>query len=597
MRTRQVDVHPGPLARRTVQGQQSLRLGGKGIGLRQAEPGALPWRLGSEERIEGARHHLGRHAHAVVAHAQLQVVARRQAFGRRVGRGQCEIPGADPQPAAAAHRIARIDRQVQQCQVELQGLDPDRPQAAVECGLDDDAVGHGATDQLQRAVELRSRIHRHQAPFLHPSEGAELAGERGGARDGALAGVDQALQLRFRRLHRGQLQRRGERLQQVVEFVRDAGRQAPQRLELLAAQQGALRLFGGEDGFVDAVLEVARRAADLLARLDHAPGHGVDFFQSVRAVGNFLAVGQAVGAAAQVFDRRHRAAGEPAPGGHRQHQQHRHHPGQQRGRFHRHAADLGARDGDQDLPAGIRHRRDLGPHRNPGQGMAGEDQVAVGGGRQLARAFAQQGADVMLWLAGAGGDAAVAVEHGSNPGLRELLALEQPLQDAHMHAERQVVARLALDQHRHLHHEVVALHRRCIEHVRHQGARRAVAFHQRRQVGRVAPRQRHAQRAARIQDRLAVEVVQHRHRIHGLGRTPGVAVELAEVARRQRRRRGQGAQDAFLVAHLVIDQQGKCAAGLGDAALLVLLLFDIDIGDRQRRADERRHEQSDNKDQ
>jgi hypothetical protein len=53
-------------------------LAGEAIDHRQAEPGALADRLGGEERIEGARHHIGRHAGAGVANAQRHILAGRQ---------------------------------------------------------------------------------------------------------------------------------------------------------------------------------------------------------------------------------------------------------------------------------------------------------------------------------------------------------------------------------------------------------------------------------------------------------------------------------------------------------------------------------------
>lgn len=314
-------------------------------------------------------------------------------------------------------------------------------------------------------------------------------------------------------------------------------------------------------------------------------------------VGDFLAIAEAVGAAPQVFDRRRGPLREPAPGGDGGHQQHGHDPGQQRRRLDRHAAQLGGRDADQNLPADVRHRTGQCAHGDAVQGVAVEHDCALGCADALPGFLAQERADILRSVARARDDPAIAVGHGGDPGRWKLLARKQLLDDADVQAQQQVVAHLALDAHRHLHHEIMAPHRRRIKNVGDPSIVRAEALAQCRQVGRVAPRHDAAQRAPRIQDRLARHVVKNRHRAHALGRAPRMGIKLVHVAFVQRRRGRQRAQDALLVPHLVVDEQRKRVAGFRDAALLILLLLDVDIGHRQGRADEGRHEDGDDQDQ
>jgi hypothetical protein len=95
----------------------------------------------------------------------VQVVARRQALRRRIEAG---VARADLQHAPAAHGVARIDRQVQQGQVELQRFDGHGPQVGREIGVDGDRLADAAADQLQGAFQLQLRVDRQQASLPAP---------------------------------------------------------------------------------------------------------------------------------------------------------------------------------------------------------------------------------------------------------------------------------------------------------------------------------------------------------------------------------------------------------------------------------------------
>ena len=81
---------------------------------REAEPGALPDRLGGEERIEGARLHGRRHADAGVGDRQADILARRRrrAAPPRSGASRCafavSIVSMPPSGIASRALIARL---------------------------------------------------------------------------------------------------------------------------------------------------------------------------------------------------------------------------------------------------------------------------------------------------------------------------------------------------------------------------------------------------------------------------------------------------------------------------------------------------------
>jgi hypothetical protein len=178
----------------------------------------------------------------------------------RGGRFEHAVARGQGQAAAVGHGVARVDRQVEQGEVELQRVDRHRPQVVRALQFELDALAQHVADQLHGIAQLLARGHRQQPGVLDPAEGAELAGEGGGADDGALAGVDQALHLGLGRGQRRQLQRRGQGLQQVVEFVGDAAGEAAQGFQLLAAHHGRLRAFAGVDGFLHALFQLGLRA-------------------------------------------------------------------------------------------------------------------------------------------------------------------------------------------------------------------------------------------------------------------------------------------------------------------------------------------------
>src|SRR5579885_884681 len=118
----------------------------------QAEPGALAGRLGGEERLEDPPLDLLTHAHAGVAHRELDIFP-----GRRVGMildivlAQDNVVRFDGQRAAARHGVARVDGQIQQHVLQQVAIGPDRPQIRPRRNHDINGLAQGALQQVAHA--------------------------------------------------------------------------------------------------------------------------------------------------------------------------------------------------------------------------------------------------------------------------------------------------------------------------------------------------------------------------------------------------------------------------------------------------------------
>src|SRR3982750_1196674 len=77
--TRQVNANHRSLADLGIDADLSTRLFGKAVNHRQAKTGALPDRLGGEERIKSAGDDIGRHAGAGVTDAEGNILTAAQA--------------------------------------------------------------------------------------------------------------------------------------------------------------------------------------------------------------------------------------------------------------------------------------------------------------------------------------------------------------------------------------------------------------------------------------------------------------------------------------------------------------------------------------
>jgi len=125
---RQIELHRRALARLAVDRAVPSGLFDETVDLRQAEAGALPGFLGREEGLERPFPHLPGHAAAGIGNGDQDVLPGRDLV-MRLGIGLVEerVRGLDRQLAVSRHRVARVDRQIEQRMLELVGVDQDGP--------------------------------------------------------------------------------------------------------------------------------------------------------------------------------------------------------------------------------------------------------------------------------------------------------------------------------------------------------------------------------------------------------------------------------------------------------------------------------------
>ena len=154
---------------------------------------------------------------------------------------QAGIAGADGQPALAAHRVARIDGQVEQCVFHIPGVGQRVPQVGGNHRVDLDAFAQRAAQHVVHATHQPAGIDHLRRQRLASAKGQQLRGQLGAALHtglglghpllgGGLAG----------HLVQQQLQVAADHLQQVVEVMRNAAGQVADGLHLLAVAQHLL---------------------------------------------------------------------------------------------------------------------------------------------------------------------------------------------------------------------------------------------------------------------------------------------------------------------------------------------------------------------
>ena len=184
----------------------------------------------------------------------------------------------DVDPAAIGHRVARVDREIEDRKLELVGIDPRRRQALGNIEPQRHARPERAFEQIDHAFDQRPQIDRHRAQILLAGEGQQPLGQRCaafGALDGA---VDQPLQARIvRQALAQQIEIAHHGHQQIVEVMRDAAGELADGLHLLGLAQLLLRLFAGGHGLD----QIGRSLLDALLK-----GRGQ--FRQRRALGRQL---------------------------------------------------------------------------------------------------------------------------------------------------------------------------------------------------------------------------------------------------------------------------------------------------------------------
>ena len=227
---------------------------------RQAHAGAALRQLGGEEWLEDPLLQLGRDADAGVAHLHPDLAV--------------AAAGPDRQIAAAGHGVGGVDDEVDEHLLELAAVAFERQLARLGHQRQTDVLAHEAAKQGGGAGHDVVEVDPLRSSQLASREQQELSGQRRTAPDVGLHlahGLGELTRVGAARLER--LGRRQQRLQQVVEVVRNAAGEAPDRLHLLHVADPLLELVtrrdvakDDEDRGMSAVGERGRRHLDIDAR-------------------------------------------------------------------------------------------------------------------------------------------------------------------------------------------------------------------------------------------------------------------------------------------------------------------------------------------
>ena len=175
--------------------------------------------------------------------------------------------GLDRQPAAARHRVARVGGEVEHDALELRAVGLDHRRAGRERDGDADVVADDPPEHRLHSRDHVVEVERARMQHLAAAEGEQLAGEAADACSAAWAISRSAS--RSPHLLLEQRGVAGDHRQQVVEVVRDAAGEAPDRLHLLRLLEPVLE----PEPVGDVVGEHERRLA---AVVDDRPGRDLD---------------------------------------------------------------------------------------------------------------------------------------------------------------------------------------------------------------------------------------------------------------------------------------------------------------------------------
>ena len=155
------------------------RTAGEAVDHRQAKPGSLPDRLGREERLENLLEGLVGHANAGVAHADHDIVTGFDLLLREtLSVGQDFTGGDNRQRAPLRHRVARVDRQIEDRILELMGIRQRRPVLGGKVHRKPDRLAQGPPQHLLHAADQLIDIDRLGVERLAPGEGEQPVRQR-----------------------------------------------------------------------------------------------------------------------------------------------------------------------------------------------------------------------------------------------------------------------------------------------------------------------------------------------------------------------------------------------------------------------------------
>ena len=202
--------------------------------LRQAEPGPLADLLGGEKRLKNASELRLRNSGAGILDRHRYIAPR--VAGWRGGAGQSGGGAyANREPALAVHRVARVDGDVDHGGLELEGVGVDEAGFVRPMGGNFDTRADQRADHFGEDKDALADVEQLRLQGLPPRERQQLAGQSGSARHGVRDRVDVAQPPRLRQIRPPQqIDRRADHRKQIVEIMRNAAGELPQRFQPLA---------------------------------------------------------------------------------------------------------------------------------------------------------------------------------------------------------------------------------------------------------------------------------------------------------------------------------------------------------------------------
>src|ERR1700688_2450950 len=160
----------------------AARLLGKTVDLGQTQAGAMPYVLCCKERVEGSRQHVRRHPASTIRNSDHDVLARYDLdLTCRIALIEINICGFKRELPALGHRIARVDRQIDDGDLELIWIDIRAPQSAAGDGFDRDLLAQRAPKQVRESSNKPTDINRLRSQRGLARESEEALRQRLGA--------------------------------------------------------------------------------------------------------------------------------------------------------------------------------------------------------------------------------------------------------------------------------------------------------------------------------------------------------------------------------------------------------------------------------
>jgi hypothetical protein len=214
------------------------------VDLRQPETGPLAGRLGGEERIEHLGNNVGRDADPGVLDLNGNEITLSDPIVDRC------IAGSNGDGSAAWHGIARIDQKVDQCRIELGGIDRNRPDIGIDIGVKLHQAAEPGIEDFPHRMNAFGKIDGHRIDALPAGECEQLACQRCAPLRCFFDCLDspQASGVTARQPFQ-RMDVAGDDHQEIVEIMRHAAGELAQCIELLRLRQLPLDFFQVQLGF------------------------------------------------------------------------------------------------------------------------------------------------------------------------------------------------------------------------------------------------------------------------------------------------------------------------------------------------------------